>query len=99
MEPPHDFICSITQEIMVNPVICASGHSYDHDAIQCWLATNHTCPKTNEHLRSKSLTPNHALRSLIREWVQTEDQVAKEKLIVKESFTTVVYHKAKSKNQ
>ena len=34
---PDDFVCPITQELMVDPHVCADGHSYERDAIAAWL--------------------------------------------------------------
>jgi hypothetical protein len=74
MEPPDDFICPITQDIMVNPVTCALGHSFELVKMEHWLATHDTSPKTNTRLPSKILTWNHALRNVIEEWVRIGDQ-------------------------
>ena len=43
-EPPDDFICPITTEIMSDPVMTADaradGHAYERTAIERWLATS-----------------------------------------------------------
>jgi hypothetical protein len=52
-------------DLMEDPVIAADGHSYERSAITDWLRNNSTSPKTNMKLESKSLTPNHTLKSLI----------------------------------
>ena len=66
--PPH-FQCPISMELMVDPVMVASGHTYDRPCIQRWLEQGHkTCPVTGARLRHKELTPNFALRSAIQEW-------------------------------
>ena len=65
-ELPDDFYCSITCEVMSDPVIAADGFSYERVAIEQWLATGTgTSPKTNEVLRHRELTPNKALKTLI----------------------------------
>ena len=48
----HGLACPITQELMVDPVICMDGH---------------TSPKTNLALPSKTLIPNHAIKAQICE--------------------------------
>nr|BAX24934.1 putative TPR1 [Oryza punctata] len=69
-EPPH-FICPISQEVMNDPHFAADGHTYEAEHIRKWLNDGHdTSPMTNERLQHKKLTPNHALRSAIREWHQ-----------------------------
>lgn len=64
---PDDFKCPISLEIMSEPVILSSGHTFDRHSIQRWLDAGHrTCPITKLPLSdSPSLIPNHALRSLI----------------------------------
>ncbi|CAI9087683.1 OLC1v1021825C1 [Oldenlandia corymbosa var. corymbosa] len=64
---PDDFKCPISLEIMSDPVILSSGHTFDRSSIQRWLDAGHrTCPITKLPLPDPpSLIPNHALRSLI----------------------------------
>ena len=66
---PPSFLCPITQEIMREPVTCADGHSYERASIELWLATHNTSPKTGAQLPNQALTPNHALRNAIEEWL------------------------------
>ena len=65
-EVPDDFICSITTEIMTDPVSTSDGFTYERAAITEWLRTKDTSPKTGAKLESKALIPNHSLRSMIR---------------------------------
>ncbi|XP_024515774.1 uncharacterized protein LOC112340861 [Selaginella moellendorffii] len=74
---PPEFVDCITQEVMKDPVIAADGHSYERSAIEAWLKTHDTSPKTGEVLPSlgssgggvdKSLRPNHNLRGQIIEY-------------------------------
>lgn len=52
-----------------DPVILATGHTYDRHSIERWLAQGHkTCPVTGMRLRHLELTPNFALRSAIVDW-------------------------------
>ncbi|XP_042028500.1 U-box domain-containing protein 8-like [Salvia splendens] len=66
-ELPDDFKCPISLEIMSDPVILSSGHTFDRASIQRWLDAGHrSCPITKLSLPDPpSLIPNHALRSLI----------------------------------
>ncbi|KAL3627603.1 hypothetical protein CASFOL_028966 [Castilleja foliolosa] len=66
-ELPDDFKCPISLEIMSDPVILSSGHTFDRSSIQRWLdAGNRNCPITKLPLpEPPTLIPNHALRSLI----------------------------------
>ena len=67
-EPPDDFICPITTEVMSDPVMAADGHAYERSAIERWLATKSTSPLTGGALEHPYLTPNHILRRQIRDW-------------------------------
>ncbi|KAI4368206.1 hypothetical protein MLD38_016790 [Melastoma candidum] len=64
---PDDFRCPISLEVMSDPVILSSGHTFDRSSIQRWLDSGHrTCPLTKLPLPDPlPLIPNHALRSLI----------------------------------
>ncbi|XP_021612923.1 U-box domain-containing protein 15 [Manihot esculenta] len=68
---PHEFLCPITLEIMTDPVIIASGQTYERESIQKWFNSNHrTCPKTRQTLAHMSVAPNFALRNLILQWCE-----------------------------
>ena len=69
--PPRTYVCSITQELLADPVVCVDGHSYSRAAIEDWFQRGHrTSPITNLPLYSTVLTPNHELRAAIEEWRQ-----------------------------
>ncbi|KAJ6429853.1 hypothetical protein OIU84_021289 [Salix udensis] len=66
---PNDFLCPISLELMRDPVIVATGQTYERSCIQRWIDTgNSTCPKTQQKLEHLTLTPNYVLRSLITQW-------------------------------
>ena len=65
---PDGFECPITQEVMVNPMVTADGHSYECAEITRWLTSNNTAPATGDVLATRELTPNVALRKAIAEW-------------------------------
>jgi hypothetical protein len=45
--------------------------TYERGFIERWLEAGHdTCPKTQQKLSSKSLTPNYVLHSLITQWCE-----------------------------
>ncbi|XP_042425012.1 U-box domain-containing protein 15-like [Zingiber officinale] len=68
---PNDFLCPVTLEIMVDPVIVASGQTYERRSIQKWLDAGHrTCPKSRQILAHLSLAPNYALRNVIHNWCE-----------------------------
>ncbi|XP_073303199.1 U-box domain-containing protein 11-like [Primulina huaijiensis] len=66
---PEDFLCPISLELMRDPVIVATGQTYERSYIQRWIdCGNTTCPKTQQKLQNHTLTPNYVLRSLISQW-------------------------------
>lgn len=68
---PDDFRCPISLDLMKDPVIVATGQTYERGYIEMWLEAGHdTCPKTQQKLANKSLTPNYVLRSLITQWCE-----------------------------
>ncbi|KAL0422985.1 UNVERIFIED_CONTAM: U-box domain-containing protein 15 [Sesamum latifolium] len=68
---PHEFLCPISLEIMADPVIIATGQTYERESIQRWLNSGHrTCPKTGQKLNYLTVAPNFALRNLIQQWCE-----------------------------
>ncbi|KAK8537332.1 hypothetical protein V6N13_042265 [Hibiscus sabdariffa] len=66
---PDDFLCPISLELMRDPVVVATGQTYERSYIQRWIDSgNATCPKTRQKLEDTTLTPNYVLRSLINQW-------------------------------
>ncbi|ACE05862.1 hypothetical protein Aasi_0451 [Candidatus Amoebophilus asiaticus 5a2] len=65
---PNECFCSITQEIMEDPVIAQDGHTYERAAIQQWFNTGRrTSPRTGARLLSTDLIANYTMRSLIQD--------------------------------
>ena len=61
--------CMRAQEVFEDPVIAADGYTYERAPMLGWLQSGHTVsPMTNEQLAHPGLTPNHALRSAVRQW-------------------------------
>jgi hypothetical protein len=54
--------------LMLEPVCTSDGHTFEKDAIAEWLRVHNTSPLTGLRLISKVLSPNHSLRSLLREF-------------------------------
>ncbi|CAH8360782.1 unnamed protein product [Eruca vesicaria subsp. sativa] len=68
---PHEFLCPITLEIMHDPVIIATGQTYEKESIEKWFDAGHkTCPKTGQTLDHLSLAPNFALKNIILQWCE-----------------------------
>lgn len=66
---PMRYVCSIGYEVMVDPVVCSDGHTYERANIEQWFTLSNRSPKTNLPLRNKELFPNLALKETIEEAV------------------------------
>ncbi|KAK1421349.1 hypothetical protein QVD17_23604 [Tagetes erecta] len=68
---PDEYRCPISLDLMRDPVIVASGHTYDRVSIAQWINSgHHTCPKSGQRLIHMALIPNYALKSLIHQFCQ-----------------------------
>jgi len=67
---PSYFLCPITQDIFIEPVVAEDGHTYERDAIKKWLDNHNTSPLTNKMLYSKRLIPNHNLHAQMIEYAE-----------------------------
>ena len=74
-EPPKDYCCPITTELMADPVMAADGHSYERSAIMEWLATNNTSPLTREVLEHKQVIANRTLKKAIQTFIDANKSV------------------------
>ncbi|CAH8356361.1 unnamed protein product [Eruca vesicaria subsp. sativa] len=69
---PDEFRCPLSNELMRDPVVLASGQTYDKLFIQKWLSSgNRTCPKTQQVLSHTALTPNLLISDMISKWCKT----------------------------
>lgn len=67
--PPEEFRCPISSRLMYDPVVIASGQTFERMWIQKWFDEgNDTCPKTKIKLAHLSLTPNTSMKDLISKW-------------------------------
>ena len=71
--------CPITHEPMHDPVVAADGHTYERHAITRWLESSHKSPKNGAIMDSKTLVPNHAMKSMIQEAVEAFRKTEKER--------------------
>jgi hypothetical protein len=74
VEIPNSYICSITQEIMKDPVICEDGNSYERSAITDWLTRRQTSPLTNEPMSPNIMIGNRALKEAIEDFQKSNQQ-------------------------
>ncbi|EXB42364.1 U-box domain-containing protein 16 [Morus notabilis] len=70
---PTDFRCPISLDVMRDPVVVATGQTYDRESIRLWIESGHnTCPKTGQTLAHTELITNRALRNLICMWCREQ---------------------------
>ncbi|KAJ4871784.1 U-box domain-containing protein 45 [Raphanus sativus] len=61
----------ISLQLMYDPVIIASGQTYERLCIEKWFSDGHsTCPKTQQQLSHLCLTPNYCVKALISSWCE-----------------------------
>ncbi|CAN1191220.1 U-box domain-containing protein 4 [Linum perenne] len=66
---PPDFCCPLSLELMTDPVIVASGQTYERAFIKNWIELGLTvCPKTRHTLGHTNLIPNYTVKALIANW-------------------------------
>ena len=67
---PDEFVCPITNLIMLKPMLAEDGHTYEKAAIRKWLCKKQSSPLTNLPMGTK-LVPNAVLRERIGKFVDT----------------------------
>nr|CAD1830330.1 unnamed protein product [Ananas comosus var. bracteatus] len=66
---PEFFVCPVAKKIMDEPVVIASGKTFERSAIEEWLEKgNRTCPLTGEVLSNTILIPDKKLTEFIQAW-------------------------------
>lgn len=69
IQPPEDFVCPITQQLMIDPVQASDGHTYEREAIRKWFEKNSTSPMRN-HLPNKDLVSNLFAKKIINHYLE-----------------------------
>lgn len=71
---PADFCCPLSLELMTDPVIVASGQTYERAFIRKWIDLGLTvCPKTRQTLAHTNLIPNYTVKALIASWCESNN--------------------------
>ncbi|KAK9284956.1 hypothetical protein L1049_024138 [Liquidambar formosana] len=66
---PEEFKCPISSKLMYDPVVIASGQTFERMWIGKWFDEGHDfCPKTKMKLANLSLTPDTDMKDLISKW-------------------------------
>ncbi|KAL8246993.1 hypothetical protein R6Q59_008209 [Mikania micrantha] len=71
---PPDFCCPLSLELMTDPVIVASGQTYEREYIRNWINLGlSVCPKTMQTLIHTNLIPNYTVKALIASWCESNN--------------------------
>lgn len=72
---PQVFVCPITCDMMVHPVIKNCGRIYERQALESWLTRNTRDPETRQEVALDSLRPIPELERYIAEYAKRNDFV------------------------
>ncbi|XP_042962451.1 U-box domain-containing protein 5-like [Carya illinoinensis] len=68
-EPPKEFKCPIFMQVMHDPMIIASGMTFEQFWIEQWFNEgNQTCPISHMKLDNLFMAPNSIMKELIDAW-------------------------------
>lgn len=69
---PEEFLCPVSLEIMVDPVICEDGITYERMSIM--KLHDSVSPITRQKIDKNNVIPNRALKKLIEQYVNKESK-------------------------
>ncbi|XP_037459665.1 U-box domain-containing protein 7-like [Triticum dicoccoides] len=71
--PPPELCCPISMKLMHDPVIIASGQTYERENIERWFSKGYdTCPRTQVKLENFTITPNTCMQAVIYNWCKEQ---------------------------
>ncbi|XP_048540778.1 U-box domain-containing protein 7-like [Triticum urartu] len=71
--PPPELCCPISMKLMHDPVIIASGQTYERENIERWFSKGYdTCPRTQVNLENFTITPNTCMQAVIYNWCKEQ---------------------------
>jgi hypothetical protein len=66
---PSEFICPLSLQVMIQPLISKTGIHFERSAILAWLAQgSNTCPITHKALKASDLVPDKRLEARLQFW-------------------------------
>ena len=66
------FYTGVLGQVFEDPVVAADGHTYERWAIEEWLKQHSNSPKTRQFMTNDTLQPNHAIKSLVDDWHESQ---------------------------
>lgn len=86
-------MCPISLDLFKDPVTLWTGQTYDRSCIERWLAAgNSTCPVTMQKLKDSSMVPNHTLRHLIHQWLNSNGYSEADDLSENQTYVDRIKH-------
>jgi len=73
-QPPNEFCCPISKDIMEDPVLASDGYTYDRKWISKHLETKNVSPLTRMIMKDKELFPNSTIKQQIQEWKEKREK-------------------------
>jgi hypothetical protein len=74
VEIPSNFLCPITLQVMLDPLMTRTGLNFEKAAILGWLSQGSgSCPLTRKPLTASDLVTNRNLKSQIHIWMRNND--------------------------
>eukprot|EP01006_Ploeotia_vitrea_P026318 TRINITY_DN59293_c0_g1_i1.p1 TRINITY_DN59293_c0_g1~~TRINITY_DN59293_c0_g1_i1.p1 ORF type:complete len:696 (-),score=49.93 TRINITY_DN59293_c0_g1_i1:1163-3220(-) len=67
-EVPPAYLCSLTKQLLVDPVISPYGDVFEREVIMDHLSESTRCPITNQELYEHDLVPDSVLKEEISRW-------------------------------
>ena len=76
-EPPEELLCPITQVALRDPVVCASGNTYERSALFEYWQHSGTArdPLQNIELPTRTVFPNWDKRRAVQRWLTEHPDV------------------------
>ncbi|CAN6207759.1 unnamed protein product [Urochloa humidicola] len=72
--PPPELCCPMSMKLMRDPVIIASGQTYERENIERWFKEGYdTCPRTQIKLQNLTVTPNACMKAVIYNWCKDHE--------------------------
>ena len=96
---PSEFMCPISMDLMVDPVIGTDGHTYERTAITEWLSSDSVSPLTRRPMSLADIQPNFALRDALERWKLTNEPMPQsiDILAVEPKSISITAHKNNDK--
>uniref|UniRef100_A0A0D9WQ56 RING-type E3 ubiquitin transferase n=1 Tax=Leersia perrieri TaxID=77586 RepID=A0A0D9WQ56_9ORYZ len=74
LSTPSEFCCPLSMKLMYDPVIIASGQTYERENIERWFSEGHDiCPRTQIKLENFTITPNTCMKTVICNWCKDNE--------------------------